>query len=523
MTFTVKCAICLYVISCVASAATIKSCDQDSTKKIAVVLDDKTSMVSRYFCVVSESLVTKLVADSTDLTSSNASSTIDQSNVRLAQETSLQAAQDTKVLLNVGGLTTPGVYRGTVEFRAATMRRSSGATFTLEVKVLPKPRISILPANPTLGHVRCDFDWTCTLFGWLTSQSLVGRVTSVAVANQARGSVEIEGIALAVRGDHTGDVLTDASWQPNSRAFVTQEAQTTVVNLTLPANVGSDKYVGNLRINVKNLEDAVSTPLVLNVRDGPILPLIIIVVGISMGRIVQITNSPRLQVQTRLLQYLYVLEYAAQSISDLAVLQYLRGKFAEARDSIELATEADTQAAHKLDAIRSSLQIWGSIQRARDAIASVSDPARKTSLSQQADSAVQSLLSDDLTNAQSKLAVLQQSLNTPTIDTLGGSLAKLPVTIGQGTNRVPGGVEKVLLYVSGGLPVNAETAYRYLIPFGFVILLATLVVFGYYNFYLRSGDTFGAGGASDYLPLFFWGFSVDIAQRTLQMTPIIRS
>jgi hypothetical protein len=33
----------------------------------------------------------------------------------------------------------------------------------------------------------------------------------------------------------------------------------------------------------------------------------------------------------------------------------------------------------------------------------------------------------------------------------------------------------------------------------------------------------GSGGASDYLSLFLWGFSVDIAQRTLQFVPSARS
>jgi hypothetical protein len=87
----------------------------------------------------------------------------------------------------------------------------------------------------------------------------------------------------------------------------------------------------------------------------------------------------------------------------------------------------------------------------------------------------------------------------------------------------PRGLEKYLLYLSGGLPINAEVAYRYIVPLGYLVLLICLVAFGYYNYYVRAGETLGAGGFSDYLSLFLWGFSVDIAQRTLQFAPAIRN
>jgi hypothetical protein len=523
--FTEATLVLVLVLTGVANAIEVKSCDPDNKKAIAVVLDGKTNSVSRYFCVIANSDISKLIIDSVDLTTAGKEAVIDQGNIRLAQETGLRKGQPTKVLINITGFSKAGIYHGSTELRAVDMAPGSGARFTIDLTLTPKPSLAILPAANSFQLVSCEHRWVCSVFGRFASSALVAKSKSITIVNQTRGPVQVESVSLAVRGDHSGDLLTDSSWTPDQRSFAIPEGKTATVNLKLPDNrIESDKYQGSLRIVVKDLDDPLITNMVLSVRDGPILPLAVIVVGILLGRLVQLPNNPRLQTQMKLLQYFYILQYAARSINDPDAQRYLAQKFADARESVELAGEMDIEASQKLDSIRTAIELWSTLQNTVALVDQVTDAGRRQALQAEVSAVRLSLLSNNLVDAQTKLSALQSDVQQA-IPALGGGAAEqtLPPVSKPDKRRVPSGLEKWLLYLSGGLPVNAETAYRYIVPFGYILLLICLIAFGYYNYYVRNGDTLGAGGLSDYLSLFLWGFSVDIAQRTLQFIPSARN
>jgi hypothetical protein len=66
---------------------------------------------------------------------------------------------------------------------------------------------------------------------------------------------------------------------------------------------------------------------------------------------------------------------------------------------------------------------------------------------------------------------------------------------------------------------RAERDYHLVRPLLGGLLLVLLWFIGYQSLYLNGSATFGSGGVADYLPLFVWGLSADIAQRTLQSLP----
>src|SRR5580704_175203 len=125
-------------------AATIKSCDPAGERKVEVMLDGKTNVVSRYFCLVSDSDV-KIIVDPSDFATAGNGAVIDQGNIRLAQETTLTKGHETKVLVNFGGLSKPGVYQGSTEFRGSEMTHGSGTSVRIELTLTPKPNVAILP------------------------------------------------------------------------------------------------------------------------------------------------------------------------------------------------------------------------------------------------------------------------------------------------------------------------------------------------------------------------------------------
>ncbi len=70
--------------------------------------------------------------------------------------------------------------------------------------------------------------------------------------------------------------------------------------------------------------------------------------------------------------------------------------------------------------------------------------------------------------------------------------------------------------LSGTEVVGAELRYWLVRPLLFLILLIGLALLGLQALYVNAGSTFGAAGLYDYLGLFLWGLSADVAQRTLQ-------
>ena len=84
----------------------------------------------------------------------------------------------------------------------------------------------------------------------------------------------------------------------------------------------------------------------------------------------------------------------------------------------------------------------------------------------------------------------------------------------------PTGVEKLLLSLSGG-HVSADVKNRIFRPLFFIALLVCLVLIGLYTLYIKN-PTFGADGFADYLGVFIWAVSADVAQRTLQTLQLPR-
>jgi len=84
----------------------------------------------------------------------------------------------------------------------------------------------------------------------------------------------------------------------------------------------------------------------------------------------------------------------------------------------------------------------------------------------------------------------------------------------------PGGklnfLARLLAAASGGRIIGAKARYWLVRPLLYLLLLVLLSLVGLQSLYVNSGATFGSMGFYDYLGLFLWGLSADVAQRTLQ-------
>jgi len=79
-----------------------------------------------------------------------------------------------------------------------------------------------------------------------------------------------------------------------------------------------------------------------------------------------------------------------------------------------------------------------------------------------------------------------------------------------------GWLAQLLAALAGARVIGTEVRFWLIRPLLFLILLAVLTLLGLQTLYIKAGATFGVSGLYDYLGLFLWGLTADVAQRTLQ-------
>lgn len=514
-------AVSLAVSSCQA-AAEIRACGTSSGKtpeerSITLVVYGDASTANRYFCVISDVVIPKITIDSSEFLNDSKVMLIDQNNVRLAQEVGLSANQETKILVTFSGLTGEGEFSGTIGIRGTNGKIGSGASFPIRLKLIAKPKVQLLPPTDSFHSTACSWDWECAVLHSMAGNEESG---AVVVLNLSKSTVTLDTASASAIGATSSTVFNSGQLGVASSNKPIVTGGSFPIRIQLPAEAKPDKYVGALQVFVNGLADPITTSFTWTVRSGPVLPLVVLILGILAGRFVQLTNSPRAQMQQRLFRQLYALQYASSQLNDPDVKTFLYLQFADLTNQIDLADDTGMQVSAQLEVLRNSIELLLSIQSARRSIQSISDPNLRADLISSSANIAHLVISGDLTNAHQQLSVLQARIAQASggVGGADSSVAQLLPKIAQAP-APPGRIERLLLLLSGGYMLKADKAYRILFPLTYFLLLICMIVFGYYSFYLKGGDTLGMGGYADYVPLFFWGFSADIAQRSLQMLP----
>jgi hypothetical protein len=117
-------------------------------------------------------------------------------------------------------------------------------------------------------------------------------------------------IDLLARGEKTGLSLLYAMRPPQSAPTVDVLFDKPMLSssgrvMTVPLNiervrVQPDDYRGSIRIDSPSFNAPIIVPFDLRVRDGPTWPLLVILLGIVIGRLVQANSNPIVQMKIRL-------------------------------------------------------------------------------------------------------------------------------------------------------------------------------------------------------------------------------
>ena len=185
---------------------------------------------------------------------------------------------------------------------------------------------------------------------------------------------------------------------------------------------------------------------------------------------------------------------------------------------VDIRTMARSEAdiSSQLDVILRLAADSDKLDLAEPDIQRVADPTLKARLVALLASARAALLRADFASAEKDLDNINSGLGG------GAHPAAAAAASVPGTSAKPSFIVQGLSWLSGAQPLDGRFLYTYIRPFLFLLLLILLASVGLYNSYVKNA-TFGVEGYFDYLALFLWGISADVAQKTLQNLTLTRN
>jgi hypothetical protein len=593
-----------------ASAATLRA-DRDNERnplEIHGTLDGSKTSFSGYIglTLLAEGSA-KLVLKRPDLEAqSDPARRIDRVNVGL-QDTTLKKGVPQDVMVTVNNVTYPGEYTGILEFRTDSQPEADPLRVTLKLKVTARPSVTPLVANPAYRTVACR---TPCLDSWLRSipllfpSSLQNDSHYVLFANnKPEANPQVERAELTMCGDKTAhQVPATVRWiVPPKKASVSPKranpgddasallvqiphrmatGQEGAITLTVdPKQLPADHYQGTLRLYLSGAGEPVLENLTLDVREGPFWALVMVFLGIAVGRLalMMAEAQPQMKQMERWSRLMRRKETEVQNgnsrnfldhrlqtvyglidsgpveradadlalldtqISFLADLEYLE----ERLEAPEWANER-ANLLEQLKAARNSFtndDPAGAEEKRKAVLKAMSQPALDAVTSQLQSLSNRGTLTENLSLAYSSVldgkgtakarlgravkAISRASsdeetagLLTRLVDTSEGLAPRgtPPANVGP-LRRKAGNVMRWLVHMER---VTADTKFIIIRPLLAFILFGLLVLIGFENFYVSSGATFGAGGMADYLALVLWGLTAEVAQSTLQRLPVLK-
>lgn len=511
----------LGVVSCRnVTAQELTVAPADRSLDVRVIFDGKNTSISRYVSVTTDKAVQQVALDPGDLVSTTGE-VVDRSNVRLAQAASLTPSIPTNLLVNISGIAKPGIYSGAFILRPADKPPNNSGKVDLKLSVEPKPTVSFLPQAPTLYAVGCSVGLSCWFGQWLAS---VSATQTIALNNETQGRVTLKGASLYFRGEKSGQFLDTTELAVTvPKADLVQNALGKIEVVAKSDRLAADKYQGVLRLNVQDLDGPITATASLYVRDGAGLAVILLLAGILAGRIARVVNAPEYVARMRQLHTLDIFTKASEEIH----YDLIKDKIDKARLSIRLANSIES-VDKQLDSLSTTIQILSSLQAARTEAARMGDSGVESAARNAESEILADLNSEKFQEAQGKLTNLQNvliSAQQAAQQQKGGSGLQAQILIGLLRTAIPvvpssasstSKFERFLLKVSGGAPVDPGFGlWKIGGPLSFILLLLLLVMVGTYTLYIKN-PTFGSDAFYDYLGVFLWGLSADVAQRSLQ-------
>lgn len=397
---------------------------------------------------------------------------------------------------------------------------------------------TLLPLEGTkqiqVNLVNCGFWLDCTLARIILPASTYVNHRELQFDNPTPTAVSVLNTAIVAQGDLTGYQLN------NSAIAVSQVSKplpaNQIVSMRLVLNRSAmppDQYNGSVYLFLGERGNRLTLPINLNVRSGPLLPLLVLFIGVILGRLFKYIEE-RGGPQADVLKEVNRLE---QDINDAGLKEedhkILNGMSAEVK---KLVFREKLEAAKvKIEAIRYRLEVLTKLQSIEK---SVGEEALDTELEQEAREQIDKVRFYIAQQEDAKAKEFLEKLNQ-TLDSLGARSSgdsKIKESIQEAiaasfnSHKVPSGslgkptllkrFQSFLVTLSGlSDQVRVEATLWLVRPLLSLTILVALSALGINSLYVENGKTFGASPFSNYLGLILWGLSADVASRSLSSLP----
>ncbi|MBW4527733.1 MAG: hypothetical protein KME18_21530 [Phormidium tanganyikae FI6-MK23] len=404
---------------------------------------------------------------------------------------------------------------------------SPAASPERSVTTVASSQFTLVPLQRTeqiqLQLVNCVGLLDCGLARLLLPASTQNQQRELYFDNSALTPVTILNTAVIVEGKLTNYQLPSSTIAIAPNSLPANQISRLVLTLdrsTMPP----DQYQGAAYLTLSNQSNRLTLPINLSVRSGPIAPLLILFLGILVGRLLKYMDT-RGEAQMQALRNLNRLRIDIKTAhpEDQRILAQMldRVRIFIDREQLEDATTGLTVIRNRLDTFNKSRQIEAGLdlpepeteeaiallQKARRYLAQEEDAKCKETLEkvgQLVDSyaprgAGESDVAEAIRGAENNL---KDNIQQPAI-----VLAE-PSRFDR--------FQDFLLGLSGvSERVRTEATFWIVRPILSLALLIGLSIAGLNTLYVENGTTFGARPLPDYLGLILWGLSADVASRSL--------
>lgn len=508
-------------------------------------------------------------------TSQSASTMIDRSNISIPAGTLLKDIQPTDVLVTITNVIHPGTYCGFLDFYNGQIGTKL-LTVPLTLRISASPNVTSLDDTVTVQVVHSQWPeiFDNFLVNIVLSNSYEQDNWTVRLLNETLVPVNILGMTLDLKGDKTGVDYSDAF--PNVQFPLSLPAnQTKPINFMINRELPPDHYHGMIRLILENSDAAVKVPVDVNLRNGPLWPIALLILGILLGQLAISLYSPTATRQNALRERAKDLYTELGQLQDPASATDIMVKLEDIKDKIYVTYKEDelTALGNKLEKLEARISFYRKLDVIEERInQQVKDDLKRGELLALVKEVRRSMrgvevdeIPTDPENQLKKLekqwldwldeqekkiralATFTQMYDLSTIrttkdesilllDSAKSRLDRISSTSEkisqvkttenghkQGRRRILQAIKQFFQKLWAKLwrtqAQRAELRDVWIRPLIKLILVIVLAVIGLQTFYLTNA-TFGASGLSDYLPLFLWGFGANVAGSTFQNLPL---
>jgi hypothetical protein len=433
----------------------------------------------------------------------------------------------------VNNVTRFGTYKGQIKFWLPEETEAGARVIDLILEIDPKIDVKT-PTALSAQLARCS-PLPCAFSVWLPA-SLRGERRGLQLDNLTPVAVSVPTYGLILRGDKTGRLVTEQDVPINVPNQLLNARQSTPVDINFPDRnkLPADHYVGTMRFDLKGTDVQPSVNFTLDVRDGPWWALVVLFLGVVVGRLVKNMNSPEALLQLKLMPRYYELQNRIASLENKDDRAALLSDLAEMKRRIEAARETELVLTQDLEKLELRVNLFIRLDQLQEEIVDRSvDPLRAELLAKVKTARMGLRLADVekcrtiITEVTARLQQIEEAApddvskrSMRNLRTMAGDVAAESANAAAVHNlpkpSEPGRAARLLGTLAGVNFMSAEARFWFWRPLFFLLLLLLLVLLGLKTLYLDSGTSFGSEGLYDYFGLFMWGLSADVVQRTLQ-------